>query len=378
MARNRSISIFLTFFTFAAAFFNIGGSSDPALAWQGRRLYFRCTIPNTTEFGHALGGVSAVDLLYDEDVGTWGMVYQSETGLGYRWVGYGSSEPGEPHRVQTPDSKQVFYLRNYANRNVKNDVFGVPDIPTKNYKLEVLGDYVEIYAMEFSKSSEPKIEVTIEDTLDSSASPFDCTNLSKSSALEKQYANIAIPDFNTDFNKPSAGYAFFAIVIIGLGGILAIIWARSKTPIGPAFISNDRRQTAVFLRGRAISAIRAIRDRRMDLGHIRDLADAAIFGFADAALTLGRLSVAAKTKGRQSYVEGLAWLSFSRQLGLAAKFDVDAREQVEALKAQMAPEEVEASEMIKSQLAERSASVRSAHDRRKRSRKCELLRRRRL
>src|SRR5262249_16867282 len=61
-----------------------------------------------------------------------------------------------------------------------------------------------------------------------------------------------------------------------------------------AVVKMESSAIAAFLARRALRAIAAISERAYDPGHIRDLADAAFFGHAEAALTLARVTLAAK------------------------------------------------------------------------------------
>lgn len=71
-----------------------------------------------------------------------------------------------------------------------------------------------------------------------------------------------------------------------------------------------------FLARRALRAIMSISERSYDPGHIRDLADAAFFGHAEAALTLARVTLASdKTDGQRKFTEALAWFEFALVLG---------------------------------------------------------------
>lgn len=73
---------------------------------------------------------------------------------------------------------------------------------------------------------------------------------------------------------------------------------------------------AWFLRSRAVAAIAAVASSSQDLGHIRDLADSAVCGDADAALVLAELTLEAKhVRGDVQLVEGVTWLTLACQFG---------------------------------------------------------------
>ena len=74
-------------------------------------------------------------------------------------------------------------------------------------------------------------------------------------------------------------------------------------------------QLSNYTLDRGILAARAIRDGYGDPGHVRDLADAAVFGSSTAAIALAELTLATKTGDPQrQLVEAHAWLSLASML----------------------------------------------------------------
>lgn len=70
-----------------------------------------------------------------------------------------------------------------------------------------------------------------------------------------------------------------------------------------------------YARKKGVLAARAIRDGKGDAGHVRDLADAAIFGSGTAATTLAEITLAAKAgDGDKQVIEAHAWLTLATML----------------------------------------------------------------
>ena len=91
------------------------------------------------------------------------------------------------------------------------------------------------------------------------------------------------------------------------------------------------RAIALYAQKKGVLAARALRDRRGDVGHVRDLGDAALFGSATAALALADLTLDAITDepGKQR-AEGLAWLRVAIRLDGA---DTETRERAKLMSA---------------------------------------------
>jgi hypothetical protein len=77
---------------------------------------------------------------------------------------------------------------------------------------------------------------------------------------------------------------------------------------------------ARYARKKGVLAARAIRDGQGDPGHIRDLADAAVFGSSLAATTLAEITLATKTiNTSKQQIEAHAWLRLAALLEPADK-----------------------------------------------------------
>jgi hypothetical protein len=123
-------------------------------------------------------------------------------------------------------------------------------------------------------------------------------------------------------------------------------------------VVNDKSQLAIhaiaqYARKKGVLAARALRDGRGDVGHVRDLGDAALFGSATAAVALAELALNATTddKGKQRS-EGLAWLNLAMRLDGT---DTETKERAESLRAEMSKSELYRSKDILSLMAERRA-----------------------
>jgi hypothetical protein len=72
---------------------------------------------------------------------------------------------------------------------------------------------------------------------------------------------------------------------------------------------------ARFARRKGILAARALKAGQGDLGHLRDLADAALFGCPEAALALFEVTRTAKAENKaQQAIESFVWISLASVL----------------------------------------------------------------
>jgi hypothetical protein len=99
--------------------------------------------------------------------------------------------------------------------------------------------------------------------------------------------------------------------------------------------STDEQIISRFLSDKVRQIVSDLTKGLFTVQHVRDLADAAVYGSADAALVLGRISLAArKSDSERPRAEALAWLATSLLLGADKRWAASAREQLKKLRAE--------------------------------------------